>query len=59
MKPQKQNRPKKRAKHGSPLYSKQFGFWCTPGMHKVIMRIGGSQRVREALRDYYNIKEKQ
>ena len=53
MKPQKQNHPKKRAKHGSPLYSCQFGFWCTPGMHKVIMRMGGSEWVRMALNNYY------
>lgn len=47
---QRQNRPKHRAKHGSPRYSKQFGFWCTKTMHRQIMMHGGSDFVRKAIK---------
>ena len=54
MKPQKQNHPKERAKHGSPLYSKQFGFWCAPSMHAMILRNGGSEFVRDIILRHWN-----
>lgn len=53
---QKQNRPTTRAPHGSPIYNKQFGFWCTEEMHRVIIAKGGSDAVRKALSRWLGVK---
>ncbi|MBI5259790.1 MAG: hypothetical protein HY855_25040 [Burkholderiales bacterium] len=46
---QRQNRPKSRAPHGSPRYTKQFGFWCAASLHRDLKRAGGSEFARAAL----------
>lgn len=51
---QKQNRPTKRMPHGSPLHTKQFGFWCTEEMHAGIMKAGGSEWARKVLEKELN-----
>lgn len=44
---QKQNRSGKRAPHGSPVHTRQFGFWCTEEQFEIIHANGGSRWMRK------------
>lgn len=48
----KQHRPKTRARHGSPQFSKRIAAWVTPAQRRAFERGGGSEWLRKVL-DFY------
>jgi hypothetical protein len=48
---QRQHRPKTRAPHGTPTYTKQIGAWVTKAMFEKFHRRGGSAWLRRIMAD--------